>query len=64
MSRAFTRENDDWGYCTKRMDTCMFAGEAGECSLSKCKLGLDTDKDPDEEHTTDKDDKRTQRTHL
>jgi len=37
MSRAFVKENDDWYFCTRAMDSCMFADENGRCLASSCK---------------------------
>ncbi len=47
MSRAFTSEQDGWGFCKLKKDECMFAGLSGTCTLSKCKFGL-TKEEPDE----------------
>jgi hypothetical protein len=46
LSRAFTRENDDWVYCKKMMESCMFADEAGECPLVECKYTQEKKKEP------------------
>ena len=37
MSRAFVKENDDWYFCTRAMEACMFADETGTCLASRCK---------------------------
>lgn len=37
MSRAFVKENDDWYFCTRAMEACMFADETGACLASRCK---------------------------
>jgi len=37
MSRAFVKENDDWYFCTRAMDSCMFADENGRCLAAQCK---------------------------
>ena len=44
MSRAFVKDNDDWFYCIRYKDTCMFANENGDCFLKQCKKQKEKDK--------------------
>jgi len=37
MSRAFVSENNGWGFCAVRHESCMFAGSTGDCSLKSCR---------------------------
>lgn len=38
MNRAFVSENDGWGFCREKMESCMFADEKGLCVLEACRL--------------------------
>ena len=38
MNRAFVSENDGWGFCQEKRESCIFADEKGQCCLAYCRL--------------------------
>ena len=38
MNRAFVSENDGWGFCQEKRESCMFADEKGQCCFVYCRL--------------------------
>ncbi|MDO4732307.1 MAG: hypothetical protein Q4B50_02155 [Bacillota bacterium] len=38
MNRAFVSENDGWGFCQAKRESCIFADEKGLCCLAYCRL--------------------------
>ena len=48
MNRAFVSENDGWGFCLDKRESCMFADEKGQCCLSSCRLGGEAPPKPEQ----------------